>query len=70
MTDAWYLIETAPKDGTRIRIRPRYGLGLPEMDGAWTVYEGGRAGFAFVFGRNVDPTHWQPLPNPPAQQVR
>jgi len=55
----WQTIDTAPKDGTKIRIRPRYGL--PEMDGAWTEYENGRAGFAFVIGRDVDPTHWKPI---------
>ena len=50
----------APRDGTVIRIRPRYGL--PEMNGRWRVYENGRAGFAFICGRDVNPTHWAPLP--------
>ena len=61
MSDNWQPIETAPRDGTLIRIRPRYGL--PEMNGRWTVYEGGRAGFAFVMGRDVNPTHWCPHPD-------
>ena len=50
----------APRDGTVIRIRPSYDL--PEMNGRWRVYENGRAGFAFIFGRDVDPIAWAPLP--------
>lgn len=60
----WQPIETAPKDGSVIRIRPSYGL--PEMQGQWQRYACGREGFAFIAGHNVDPTHWKPAqPTPP-----
>ena len=65
---AWQPIETAPKDGTRILAygleRKRYWIvdvvrwhqpGNPVHDGFWigTHY-------------TIKPTHWMPLPEPPA----
>jgi hypothetical protein len=63
----WKPIETAPKDGTIILISPRPGLakylGTVRI-GKWAE-RNGRWSFGEVAGRNVDPTHWQPLPEPP-----
>lgn len=59
----WQPIETAPRDGTQILIVSRYRqLGI--MIGRWAE-RNGRWAFAEVVGRNVDPTHWMPLPPPP-----
>ncbi len=58
----WQPIKTAPKDGTRILIRASYGIGV--MYGRWRERHG-RFAFAECCGRNVDPTHWMPLPKPP-----
>ena len=69
----WQLIETAPKDGTRILIA------MPRDDGpvceAWWAqdYEGGPGYWSTppsCTGRGYTilpdyPTHWQPLPEPP-----
>lgn len=54
----WQSMETAPKDGTLIRIKPSYGL--PEMDGRWRERSPDNWGWAWVAGRHVDPTHWKP----------
>lgn len=58
----WRPIKTAPKD-REIWIKPKYGL--PPMRGHWHERTPGNKGFAFIAGRNVDPTHWMPLPGPP-----
>ena len=75
MTD-WQPIETAPKDGRNV-LSPNYGrdvlLFVPDgyctkvfvgffdyMDG-WLTPEGGEIKIISGF-----PTHWMPLPEPPA----
>lgn len=68
MTD-WQPIETAPQDGTRLILWGRYWsagqgfMGEPLVGqharDRWEVWgPGGRFG--------VRPTHWMPLPRPPA----
>ncbi len=61
----WRDISEAPKDGTRILIACKYGLGVRE--GRWTDYGNGRMAFLLIAGRDVDPTAWRPLPSPPGE---
>jgi hypothetical protein len=71
----WRPIETAPKDGTRILLyRPDVrGEHIEIMvEGYWSNLPGHSYGigwrtpcFSFSGGKH-DPTHWQPLPSPPA----
>jgi len=70
----WQPIETAPKDGTYILIAPGLwtgvtcGIGVYDLDryakkprAFWRRVEGhGRSQ-----SREVPPTHWMPLPEPP-----
>lgn len=76
--DGWQPIETAPRDGTRVRILSADGaeednvywseeryciLGAPQgsRGPGWVSTEAGNL--------PIDPpTHWQPLPRPPATQ--
>jgi hypothetical protein len=56
----WLPIETAPKDGTDVLV---YGHGVIRT----AIWDGKTGAFrvnayAFVV---IDPTHWQPLPEPP-----
>jgi len=59
----WQPIATAPKDGTKILVH-RIGWHAPEIaqwssySHAWVLFEG-----------SVEPTHWMPLPNPPAGET-
>lgn len=61
-TEGWRPIESAPRDGTWVLIacdevyRARYD----EPHDLWHFD---------VDGCAVDPTHWQPLPSPPSEQV-
>lgn len=63
----WRPIETAPKDGTHIRVRVRWqGRGWPEPiynddEARWTDHNGG-GWVHYVLG---DPVEWMPLPPPP-----
>jgi hypothetical protein len=70
---AWKPIETAPKDGTSIFIIGN-DLGLDclsycaafwDNDGAWHNDIDGS-----VFPEYYEPTHWQPLPEPPTNQTQ
>lgn len=69
---AWRPIETAPKDGTQIMVwrRSSFGSGYFRLD-RWTRdwrehedWEGNREGQGE--GSMYPPTHWTPLPTPPA----
>ena len=77
----WQPIETAPRDGTWILLaggRVEYGWyaeqpplvvgqytndgpgGLDDWQWHFAWYDGG------YYGEYIGPTHWQPLPEPPA----
>lgn len=74
--DDWQDISTAPKDGKEILISDGLYVEIGLWDYGWCVrnngdyYDGG-------YGRNYEtkhewsdykpPTHWQPLPEPPAR---
>lgn len=79
----WRLIETAPKDGTRIQLAcgelVTSGRWDAEFDciwndprkapipiGAWT--DGTVADWGMEKNIELHPTHWQPLPTPPAPE--
>ena len=72
--DGWRPIETAPKDGTRIMLyRPTGWKHAKIVFGYWNT--NGRVHYfqhdmEFLEGKNVarreKPTHWMPLPQPPA----
>lgn len=63
---AWRPIGTAPKDGTRVLLWPVWSDGLP--DAGWWEVRPRSSGWVHVYGRVLEkPTHWQPLPEPPAQ---
>jgi hypothetical protein len=70
----WQPIETAPKDGTDVLLYKRFSkyqkwVGKDEYDfyiqigcyssGDWRIH-------AYDPPWNNDPTHWMPLPEPPA----
>lgn len=61
---AWQPIETAPKDGHDVLITTagygtlvRVGFWDEARDGVWSVWPG---------RERMQPTHWRPLPEPPA----
>lgn len=61
--DGWRTMESAPRDGTSILVNvPGFGMGLFVlfwMDARWREP-------AHMNGLKIDPTHWRPLPEPPA----
>lgn len=62
-TPAWQRIETAPKDGVDILICSCEGVQI-----AWWCENYSE----FLDGHEIawaEPTHWMPLPEPPAQQA-
>lgn len=75
MGNGWQPIETAPKDGTPVIFANFFSkcllCGAPhvwagryiEIDGEAEMFE---ASFAAT-NENGDPTHWMPLPTPPAE---
>lgn len=69
----WQPIETAPKDGTHVDLwacsggDPRFGDRYTDaafIRGKWR-YSSGADGWLEV---SYMPTHWMPLPNPPATE--
>lgn len=70
----WRPIETAPKDGTKVMLLcPRFGVCAP---GEWDTNEFNKKPKPYwthwgerIWGvkwiRDDQPTHWQPLPQPP-----
>lgn len=73
MQSEWQPIETAPKDGTAILLAcatwahtVHLGRPVPIKVGGWNAEAGGWQ----IFGASWRPTHWQPLPPPPAQETK
>lgn len=65
MQDDWRDITTAPKDGTEILVCDLRGW---RCVASWDshVFRGEVAGWRDGQCYSVNPTHWQPLPSPPA----
>lgn len=67
----WRDISTAPKDGTPMLFchydDPEQDV-LPIMSGFWSRLSEGW--FAELTGHKINPTHWLPLPEPPALAVK
>lgn len=63
--DGWQPIETAPKDGTWVMLF--YRPSCVPLVTFWAEYSAARSDWAHrkELGNNV-PTHWRPLPWPPA----
>ncbi len=65
----WQPIETAPKDGTEILVCITYNLPDDEWETVQWV-DGWRSGKWFRYHDKIyipfPPTHWMPLPPPPA----
>jgi hypothetical protein len=73
----WQLIETAPKDGTQVDIwgvnhlhYKKIGLRKCNVSfGPVTDWMGReRDDWRHGMGEDFEPTHWMPLPQPPAQK--
>jgi hypothetical protein len=76
----WQPIETAPKDGTVVLLCRVTGRRGPEVHpGAWCPDEVGDGDYPWLFWEKLNasqvkpngwdadiPTHWMPLPAPPA----
>jgi len=67
---AWQPIETAPNDGTAVLLWCQ-----PTKDDAYAIqgwYEGGVFDRRWydAYSEEVKPSHWQPLPAPPAAAIR
>lgn len=67
MASDWQLIETAPKDGTRVLVAwahrtvatPNPTIATSLREDGWASVTGG------VWRGSYAPTHWMPLPAPP-----
>lgn len=60
----WMPIETAPKDGSFILVFTQKDF--PDFQSIWVAQH--EDGIWWVHGRECtpsEPTHWQPLPEPP-----
>lgn len=75
----WKPIETAPKDGTLIRVKGNegpYGVTSWEGEALWHIPTNWNKksatwcseGKAVLWLAGYRPTHWQPLPAPPEQE--
>jgi len=75
--DGWMPIETAPKDGTRVLLYPggaftaRWSeecqFGQFKTAPGWQIFECEDPYYSVA---EDEPTHWRPLPAPPAAQDR
>lgn len=76
----WEPIETAPKDGTRIRLGHEQDLGslkdvgISKVFGDWTGTSWGLSSYFIIPGGRYglmsnSPTHWKPAPPPPPVAV-
>lgn len=59
----WQPIETAPKDGSFIIYGPSIGVICEVENWLDTQFA---CFFSESYGRIYNPTHWMPLPEPPA----
>ena len=65
---AWQPIETAPKDGTWILLTEVLE-GQMITGHPFILYWDDRWGWGDIYGkRDVNPTHWMPLPDPPVRK--
>ena len=64
--NGWMPIETAPKDGTQILTFSPHGTVICE----WLPAGYFREGDAACWFPIVNPTHWQPLPEPPVERSK
>lgn len=63
---SWQPIETAPRDGTRVLLAKRNEvLGIGDFWGADRAEGTTDAWFVHNGAEIAEPTHWQPLPEPP-----
>lgn len=68
MTD-WQDISTAPEDGTPFQVwMPKKSLGS-HIHTAVFHPKLKTVGHHFLFDLESQPTHWQPLPQPPEQET-
>ena len=69
--ETWQDISTAPKDGTRLLLcysSPQMASGaLPVLSGHWSLISD--CWFSPITDARINPTHWQPLPAPPASSL-
>ncbi len=65
----WYPIETAPKDGTEIIYSGKYEGAAWVSVGRWTDqgWYDINIDSSDHYGHAEYPTHWMPLPQPPAE---
>ena len=60
----WQPIETAPHDGSRILVYADYEMFVVRwIDDWWHVNDNKHGPYSL---RGPEPTHWMPLPEPPA----
>lgn len=69
----WQPIESAPKDGTHVLVLDAHAPNVPPttvhwFNGGWHLSVNQRGEFSeYIWGT---PSHWMPLPKPPAIQAR
>ena len=61
---AWQPIATAPKDKIRILVYEKH---YSDISIAYWASEG--YWLCLVEGQKIEPTHWMPLPEPPASNL-
>jgi hypothetical protein len=66
----WQPIETAPKNATRLILGNAKGLHnrlIKVCTGVWCSYD--NKWVSVISERTCTPTHWMPLPEPPAKSL-